>query len=1224
MPELKRDATGFSESEAQTIANAIEGLVTQDRLSSTSEFDPAEYPLSSIVNHLGRLSVRDVDHRDGTAQAATFTVYAPGVEVGNVWGRANNEDYVWRGVHGRSVYEDGDVVGSSNNVFQVFVATGTPGLRHLDPPAQFIGTAASEEEARNRATAVGDVFIVGDNLLVVNTFTAGEDEFNRPFWRDLLQDEIIFINGTTLPTASDVAVGDRRKLHILVDNGVVHSIAHLRTTDERIGQWTIGQSGSTLGYRRGQYGRVNPGLNIERLYNVLDTAHTGSAVWLYVDSTGTIPRQPNVTLYYREQDTTGNWRRELLSGGGDGSYVSGDHLISAVPRIERGKTYDVAITTGGSGTGSVATLPTRTDYITFKPEGLEWVTLLDADAVDINRVHLDTILDLAIRQPRHYPVSLDWDNTNLRLSVQLPDGSVVEEGDLIALGPMPSGMTSTDESGFTMSVNGGDFHDVTGQDQSPIVPNRFHAGRHYQALVLDLEYVILDTYNLNGYVAVPAGGTDTQILAKASDDDYDTEWVDAPTGGGGGGGLTQAQVDARVTAGVADWAEEGNTEDIPENKLPTAATEGLNQTEVDARVTAVIPVNRRIPAGGTDTQVLAKGSDTDYDTEWVDASAGGDSAEVEEEVLYEDTADRTYTVTVWNTLTMSRALTEADDGKDIVVLLKSYVTDAADLTGTVVDTDIWESHVIPASDFRLLDNQTDAGTNGTHEPHFQWSVARGKDESTDWSESDQSTVRLGKGSGTSWRIGSPDISYWRRVKIKLVNRVAGEAGSSGGLTNLFDGSQALTVAYALLGTSGIEVPADKYMHVYFRATDTGDRDGAVGALSFPSNELRSTESAVGGSHGQHDPDDNDFTIPFGANRYVALSTNADNEILIAAQNDNAAGTYTIKIDYSDDLIGSGSSSDDAQEGEDTGVTTIGGIHVRWRLQQWSATEPAANTIPEPENGSFSDLGDWIREDQDPMTLGQDTSLQQWIGMGSGFLEDDGSLTSVTKQVIAAWNLQYNEADAGTEPAESDSGWSNDWTEDANWRRFRMPSGDWHVEGIPSAADLRLVNLYYGAAHASNVGTAVNKSVTAFGTHDYPFIIISMQPFEGFGDDSNGINRAHKRNVVQKIIVPKPADGWRSSHYEGFAGSVRLGLIYRANDGITWSYQGITRDGAAANTAWPLPADSGSWTSATQRISLNFDFDNENGSNYDEVTRFHLSDHPSAGNRFYLRVEALVA
>ena len=46
-------------------------------------------------------------------------------------------------------------------------------------------------------------------------------------------------------------------------------------------------------------------------------------------------------------------------------------------------------------------------------------------------------------------------------------------------------------------------------------------------------------------VGVPAGGTVTQILAKASDTDYDTEWVNSPTGGSGG--LDQDEVDARIS-----------------------------------------------------------------------------------------------------------------------------------------------------------------------------------------------------------------------------------------------------------------------------------------------------------------------------------------------------------------------------------------------------------------------------------------------------------------------------------------------------------------------------------------------------------------------------------------------------------------------------------------------------------------------------------------------------
>ena len=38
--------------------------------------------------------------------------------------------------------------------------------------------------------------------------------------------------------------------------------------------------------------------------------------------------------------------------------------------------------------------------------------------------------------------------------------------------------------------------------------------------------------------AIPQGGTKGQIIAKASEADYDTEWVDAPEGGGGGEPIT--------------------------------------------------------------------------------------------------------------------------------------------------------------------------------------------------------------------------------------------------------------------------------------------------------------------------------------------------------------------------------------------------------------------------------------------------------------------------------------------------------------------------------------------------------------------------------------------------------------------------------------------------------------------------------------------------------------
>ena len=56
-----------------------------------------------------------------------------------------------------------------------------------------------------------------------------------------------------------------------------------------------------------------------------------------------------------------------------------------------------------------------------------------------------------------------------------------------------------------------------------------------------------------------------------------SRWVGLGGGGspGMGGGLNQAQVDARIQIGVADWAETGNTDDIPAAKLPPIGTSEL-------------------------------------------------------------------------------------------------------------------------------------------------------------------------------------------------------------------------------------------------------------------------------------------------------------------------------------------------------------------------------------------------------------------------------------------------------------------------------------------------------------------------------------------------------------------------------------------------------------------------------------------------------------------------
>ena len=108
---------------------------------------------------------------------------------------------------------------------------------------------------------------------------------------------------------------------------------------------------------------------------------------------------------------------------------------------------------------------------------------------------------------------------------------------------------------------------------------------------------------------------------------------------------TSEEIDAKISVyelvertkeETASWAQQGNTDSIPTEKLANAGrtggqTEGLTQPQVDQRINSLIPPNRRIPAGGTQGQVLAKSSATDFDTDWKD-DVGQTAAQVEASV----------------------------------------------------------------------------------------------------------------------------------------------------------------------------------------------------------------------------------------------------------------------------------------------------------------------------------------------------------------------------------------------------------------------------------------------------------------------------------------------------------------------------------------------------------------------------------------------------------------
>lgn len=93
---------------------------------------------------------------------------------------------------------------------------------------------------------------------------------------------------------------------------------------------------------------------------------------------------------------------------------------------------------------------------------------------------------------------------------------------------------------------------------------------------------------------VPAGGTTGQILAKATGDDYDTEWVDAPEGTGGG---STAWDD--ITGKPSTFAPSAHTHAISEVTglqiaLDGKADDGDLTTEATARAAADTALDERL------------------------------------------------------------------------------------------------------------------------------------------------------------------------------------------------------------------------------------------------------------------------------------------------------------------------------------------------------------------------------------------------------------------------------------------------------------------------------------------------------------------------------------------------------------------------------------------------------------------------------------------------------
>lgn len=117
---------------------------------------------------------------------------------------------------------------------------------------------------------------------------------------------------------------------------------------------------------------------------------------------------------------------------------------------------------------------------------------------------------------------------------------------------------------------------------------------------------------------IPSGGSDGYYLKKYGNNDYSLIWgsgpraVPAPLSGGTGYILTQ------TSNTTCAWQ-------APQGKLPAGGSNGQILTKYgssDYNAVWSTPTNV-LPTGGAAGQVLKKNSSTNYDVTWADASGGG-------------------------------------------------------------------------------------------------------------------------------------------------------------------------------------------------------------------------------------------------------------------------------------------------------------------------------------------------------------------------------------------------------------------------------------------------------------------------------------------------------------------------------------------------------------------------------------------------------------------------
>ena len=124
---------------------------------------------------------------------------------------------------------------------------------------------------------------------------------------------------------------------------------------------------------------------------------------------------------------------------------------------------------------------------------------------------------------------------------------------------------------------------------------------------------------------VATGGTTGQVLAKKSNTNYDTEWIDPTSGGTVSVNVGETTTgEPGTNASVTNSGDETNVVlnfTIPRGKTGPQGPQG--EPGADGKTGPQGPAGPGVATGGTTGQVLAKKSNTNYDTEWIDPTSGG-------------------------------------------------------------------------------------------------------------------------------------------------------------------------------------------------------------------------------------------------------------------------------------------------------------------------------------------------------------------------------------------------------------------------------------------------------------------------------------------------------------------------------------------------------------------------------------------------------------------------